>query len=248
MDSLAVGMRDASGQLYMRNRYYDPQTGQFTQPDPIGLAGGMNVYGFAAGDPVSYSDPYGLNPCLIYPKACDIAAGAVMGAVMGAATQALSNAANDRPLTEGVAGAAVTGGAVGGALGGVGTLIRAARGASVLDDVANAAQSATPRRGAAAVLRARGRTFTGTSGARTVNPRVQQMLDDVPVSQRSGFHGKCAEINCLSQAADAGVDVSGGTVSVVRVRAPGNPGHGSTMAPCPTCAHVLNQAGVRVVP
>jgi hypothetical protein len=55
-------MRDATGQMYMRNRYYDPQTGQFTQPDPIGLAGGLNSYGFAAGDPVSYSDPYGLCP------------------------------------------------------------------------------------------------------------------------------------------------------------------------------------------
>jgi RHS repeat-associated protein len=63
MGSLAVGMRDASGQMYMRNRYYDPQTGQFTQPDPIGLAGGMNVYGFAQGDPVSYGDPYGLSAC-----------------------------------------------------------------------------------------------------------------------------------------------------------------------------------------
>jgi RHS repeat-associated protein len=63
MGSLAVGMRDASGQMYMRNRYYDPQTGQFTQPDPIGLAGGLNAYGFANGDPVSYSDPYGLGGC-----------------------------------------------------------------------------------------------------------------------------------------------------------------------------------------
>jgi uncharacterized protein RhaS with RHS repeats len=53
-------MRDASGQMYMRNRYYDPASGQFTQPDPIGLAGGLNAYGFAAGDPVTYSDPYGL--------------------------------------------------------------------------------------------------------------------------------------------------------------------------------------------
>jgi uncharacterized protein RhaS with RHS repeats len=53
-------MRDASGQMYMRNRYYDPQSGQFTQPDPIGLAGGLNAYGFADGDPVSYSDPNGL--------------------------------------------------------------------------------------------------------------------------------------------------------------------------------------------
>jgi RHS repeat-associated protein len=58
--SLSTGMRDASGQMYMRNRYYDPASGQFTQPDPIGLAGGLNSYGFAAGDPVSYSDPYGL--------------------------------------------------------------------------------------------------------------------------------------------------------------------------------------------
>jgi RHS repeat-associated protein len=45
---------------YRRNRYYDPVTGRFTQPDPIGLAGGINDYGFAAGDPVNYSDPFGL--------------------------------------------------------------------------------------------------------------------------------------------------------------------------------------------
>jgi RHS repeat-associated protein len=60
MGSLLEGQRDAGGQMYMRNRYYDPATGQFTQTDPIGIAGGLNTYGFAAGDPVSYSDPYGL--------------------------------------------------------------------------------------------------------------------------------------------------------------------------------------------
>ena len=58
---LVDGMRDGTGQMYMRNRYYDPATGQFTQPDPIGLAGGLNSYGFAAADPVTYSDPYGLS-------------------------------------------------------------------------------------------------------------------------------------------------------------------------------------------
>jgi RHS repeat-associated protein len=58
--SLTSDKTDASGFMYMRNRYYNPQTGTFTQPDPIGLAGGLNVYGFAAGDPVSFSDPYGL--------------------------------------------------------------------------------------------------------------------------------------------------------------------------------------------
>ena len=30
--------------------------------DPIGLAGGLNAYGFAGGDPVNYSDPFGLCP------------------------------------------------------------------------------------------------------------------------------------------------------------------------------------------
>jgi RHS repeat-associated protein len=62
MGSMVDGMRDVTGQIYMRNRYYDPATGQFTQPDPIGLGGGLNSYGFAAGDPVSYADPYGLCP------------------------------------------------------------------------------------------------------------------------------------------------------------------------------------------
>ena len=74
---LVDGMRDASGQMYMRNRYYDPATGQFTQPDPIGIAGGLNSYGFASGDPVTYSDPYGLCWQLWRPECRDKAAGAV---------------------------------------------------------------------------------------------------------------------------------------------------------------------------
>jgi RHS repeat-associated protein len=57
---LVTGMADGSGQKYMRNRYYDPRTGRFTQKDPVGLAGGINLYGYAAGDPVTYSDPFGL--------------------------------------------------------------------------------------------------------------------------------------------------------------------------------------------
>jgi RHS repeat-associated protein len=67
--------RDLTGNLYMRNRYYDAQAGRFTQEDPIGLAGGLNAYGFAAGDPVSYSDPYGLKAdTIIYdsPENADV--------------------------------------------------------------------------------------------------------------------------------------------------------------------------------
>jgi RHS repeat-associated protein len=60
--SLIEGGRDLTGQMYMRNRFYDPASGRFTQEDPIGIAGGLNVYGFGNGDPVMYSDPYGLCP------------------------------------------------------------------------------------------------------------------------------------------------------------------------------------------
>ena len=45
--SLQTGSRDASGHFYRRNRCYDAASGHFTQSDPIGLAGGLNTYGFA---------------------------------------------------------------------------------------------------------------------------------------------------------------------------------------------------------
>jgi RHS repeat-associated protein len=60
--SLIESKRDGSGLLFRRNRYVDPASGRFTQEDPIGLAGGLNLYGFAEGDPVNYGDPFGLWP------------------------------------------------------------------------------------------------------------------------------------------------------------------------------------------
>ncbi len=55
--------RDGSGLLYKRNRLVDPSSGRFTQEDPIGLEGGLNLYGFANGDPVNFADPFGLKVC-----------------------------------------------------------------------------------------------------------------------------------------------------------------------------------------
>ncbi len=50
----------SGGFIYLRNRWYDPKTGRFLTQDPIGLAGGVNLYSYAGNNPVAYSDPFGL--------------------------------------------------------------------------------------------------------------------------------------------------------------------------------------------
>ncbi|KAG8150172.1 RHS repeat-associated core domain-containing protein [Burkholderia catarinensis] len=50
---------EETGLHYNRNRYYDPQTSRFISKDPIGLAGGINVYQYAP-NPIEWVDPLGL--------------------------------------------------------------------------------------------------------------------------------------------------------------------------------------------
>ena len=48
-----------TGLHYNYFRTYDPSTGRYLESDPIGLAGGLNTYGYVGGDPLSYSDSRG---------------------------------------------------------------------------------------------------------------------------------------------------------------------------------------------
>jgi RHS repeat-associated protein len=48
-----------TGFYYLRRRHYDPDSGRFLQEDPIGLAGGINLYAYANSNPLIFVDPYG---------------------------------------------------------------------------------------------------------------------------------------------------------------------------------------------
>ena len=52
-----------TGLHYNYHRYYDPKTGRYLRPDPIGLAGGINLYAYVQNNPVN----------LIYPDGVDLA-------------------------------------------------------------------------------------------------------------------------------------------------------------------------------
>jgi len=89
-----------TGLHYNYFRYYNPQTGRYITPDPIGLEGGINLWPYTANNPVNWIDPSGLlNPTK--------------------AIAALANAANAGRLYAG--GLLKIGGATGLAVTGVGT-------------------------------------------------------------------------------------------------------------------------------
>jgi RHS repeat-associated protein len=53
---------DGTGLYYYRARYYSPMLARFISSDPIGLGGGINMYAYVGGNPLSRSDPLGLRP------------------------------------------------------------------------------------------------------------------------------------------------------------------------------------------
>jgi RHS repeat-associated protein len=49
-----------TGIHYNYFRYYNPQTGRYITPDPIGLEGGINLFAYVANNPLIRLDMFGL--------------------------------------------------------------------------------------------------------------------------------------------------------------------------------------------
>lgn len=66
---------DAIGLYFLRARYYSPTFQRFISEDPLGVAGGANLYAYAGNNPISLRDLLGLHPkqafqvsgCLLTP-------------------------------------------------------------------------------------------------------------------------------------------------------------------------------------
>lgn len=57
-----------TGLHYNYHRYYDPATGRYLTPDPIGLAGGVNLFAYSYNNPLNLIDPWGLYPGQMPPS------------------------------------------------------------------------------------------------------------------------------------------------------------------------------------
>jgi RHS repeat-associated protein len=97
-------MTEPNGFYYMRARYYDPHTGRFISQDPLGFDGGdVNLYIYAANNPIVYLDPNG--------QWVTTAIGAASGGLSGLMT-GIQNGNVWAGIAGGVAGA-LAGGAIG---------------------------------------------------------------------------------------------------------------------------------------
>jgi RHS repeat-associated protein len=85
---------------YNYNRYYDPKTGRYLKPDPVGLLGGTNLFVYAQNNPVNLIDPYGL---FIW-GAHGNASGGVIAAIDGTAALLVKGLFNDIGLEADISG------------------------------------------------------------------------------------------------------------------------------------------------
>jgi len=134
-ESIFCGYRyDPETELYyVRNRTYSPPLGRWIQRDPIGYAGGMNLYGYVGGRAGSSSDPYGRQPAIIIGAGVGFLAACAISAIGGWFSGKSACQITRDCVCNGLGGAiaggtlagfpSIAGGCVGSALGGVASLV-----------------------------------------------------------------------------------------------------------------------------
>ena len=113
------------------HRDYDPAIGAYKQFDPIGLAGGINGYAYANGNPIRYRDPYG-------QSGWDSAVGAIIGYIGGSAGSAVYQYISTGDVNWASANEAGAWGAAAGAIAPI--VATTATGAAAVGALSNAAQ------------------------------------------------------------------------------------------------------------
>jgi len=92
-----------TGLHYNYHRDYQPETGRYLQPDPIGLLGGLNPYRYVRNKPLNFVDPSGLYeslPHYIVPRDEAVRAGMPMGMaeIVGRASESVDTVYNPMSL------------------------------------------------------------------------------------------------------------------------------------------------------
>jgi RHS repeat-associated protein len=118
-----------SGLNLSRTRAYNARLGRWLNRDPIEENGGsLNLFSYANNNPVSFTDPSGLDPCncidwnqVNRARDAGIGAGVLLGAIIGGTGGGYGGGAVAGPggAYAGVSGGAYSGGFIGGAAGGI---------------------------------------------------------------------------------------------------------------------------------
>lgn len=226
--------------------------------DPTKEGVGTNRYAYSSNDPVNKSDPNGHTTAMGDPDGSEPSERDSESEITAeAAKDPIGNLVVDEVLEPGLEkagkglnfldgfleGLQATGTPVGAAVGVGGGKVTKAGKVAIEAVQEYLAVSGTTKGKVGVVVTSDGQIFTGRStraggpgidGA-GIHPDVKSAYEAVPVTERSPFHGKCCEVEAMSNAKNAGADLKGSTSVAIDAQT------GRITGPCSSCANALRR-------